>query len=449
MTVLAEPRPDIERARIITGLDRIYKILGMAAASLGGLGSLGSMPDFRTGKNFALTGAAADMEHRARASQTPLVVPDTAAHETLAHDTPSFGDGTPIRFLAILPMGSGARALTQLLILVDRVPRNIGTANRLAMTAIEAFSGKDNDAAGHAAMSRLQHNLELIDKATAGAGMGVWQCHLAGDTLTWGAGVFDIFGLARTAPLRRDRIIAQYSDSSRAEIEEARARATETGTEFGLDAKISRPDGQERWIRLTGSVQRCNGLSLRLFGTKRDITQERTLIDSLRHTAETDAMTGLANRGSLQARLDEPEGIAALLLIDLDGFKAVNDTYGHAIGDTCLREAARRLRACCTETRLVSRLGGDEFAVVLDGGHGHREADALARKIVECMQVPFDHAGMRIELGASVGLAFRFDGSGDELFSQADQALYLAKAAGRRTSRTFKNASFIQRNHSA
>lgn len=422
---------------VLSGLDRIRSLLRVTAAQLKTPAALGSAPYLQSGYDFVLAGAALSFENRARTSRAPLVLADTAAIETLARDQPRFPDGRPIRFLAILPLALDGHSSVHLLTLADSAPRSIGIANRLAKFALELFHPTPSESVDALAAMRLQQKVTTMDSATAAAGMGVWQCQLEGDRLTWSAGVYDIFGLERGSPLRRDRTVAQYGDASRAAMQEARARAIETGTEFRLDAEIFRADGQQRWMRLTANVQSVNGFALRLFGTKQDITDERRLIDHMRHLAETDAMTGLANRARLQARLDSPDGISALLLVDLDGFKAVNDTYGHAMGDKCLAEAARRLRACCADAPLVARLGGDEFAVVLHGDHSRREADLMASRIVDCMRIPFEHAGARVELGASVGLASRTGGSGEELFRQADQALYAAKAGGRRTSRTF------------
>jgi diguanylate cyclase (GGDEF)-like protein len=422
---------------MVSGLARIRSLLGVAAAQLKTPTTFGTVPYLQSGKDFVLSGPALSFESRAWTSRAPLVLADTAMHESLARDQPRFPDGRPIRFLATLPLALGDHSPVHLLTLADIMPRSIGVANRLAAFALESFHPTRRDEVETLVALHLQQNAALLDCATAAAGIGVWQCNLTNNALAWSAGVYDLFGLERGSPVKRDRIVTQYADASRDEMKEARARVIETGTEFKLDAEIVRPDGQQRWMRLTASVQSVNGFALRLFGTKQDITEERRLIDHMRHLAETDAMTGLANRARLKARLDYPEGISALLLVDLDGFKAVNDTYGHAIGDKCLEEAAHRLRACCTGAPLVVRLGGDEFAIILEADHSGREADLLASRIVECMSLPFEHAGMCIALGASVGLAFRTGGSGEELFRQADQALYVAKAEGRRTSRTF------------
>lgn len=420
-------------------LDRIRALLQVEAATLGSSAAGGFVAQIGSGSAFVLSGSVLELERRALASRAPMVMADVRAYETLANDQLRFICGKPIRFLAILPMGMGE--LVNVLILADRAPRSMDMANRLAKIALESLTPPTISTVEVSAALRLQRSIEIMDQATAKASMGVWQCHLAGNALTWSAGVYDIFGLTRGSALSRDRTVEQYADGSRDAMQEARALAIETGTEFQLDAEIFRADGQMRWMRLTASVQSVHGQALRLFGTKQDVTQERRLLDHMRQLAETDAMTGLANRARLQARLDHPEGIGALLLVDLDGFKAVNDTYGHAMGDRCLREVAQRLRTCCADAPLVARLGGDEFAVVLHGDHGRLETERLASNIVECMQAPFEYAGTRVELGASVGLAFRSEGAGDKLFRQADQALYWAKAQGRGTSRTFSEAA--------
>lgn len=126
-------------------------------------------------------------------------------------------------------------------------------------------------------------------------------------------------------------------------------------------------------------------------------------------------------------------------MIDLDGFKAVNDTFGHVVGDECLKEAAARLGAVCQGADLVARVGGDEFAVLL-GPHLDRGAvSGLARGIIEAMAEPLSIRGQSLRLGASVGVAFVETEAMCDLFMKADTALYAAKAAGRNTFRIFKS----------
>ncbi|QDZ13189.1 GGDEF domain-containing protein [Devosia ginsengisoli] len=282
----------------------------------------------------------------------------------------------------------------------------------------------------------------LFDRASATASIGIWQCNLADNSLSWTNGVYDLFEIARDTPITRETTMALYSESSRREMEAARAQAIATCSDFSLDCEIITTTGKRRWMRLTGAVESRDGVAHRIFGMKQDITEEKLLADRTRYLAEFDVMTGLANRGQFQARLaalDEGrKRIGTMLLVDLDGFKQVNDTYGHALGDECLKEAAIRLLESCGGADLVARIGGDEFAVLLDADMSPGDARILAGNIVEAMRRPVTRLDQTLHLGASVGVAhYRAGISAEDLFRQADTALYAAKAAGRDTSRTF------------
>jgi diguanylate cyclase (GGDEF)-like protein len=121
----------------------------------------------------------------------------------------------------------------------------------------------------------------------------------------------------------------------------------------------------------------------------------------------------------------------ALLILDLDGFKEVNDTYGHQVGDLVLKQLAKRLRAKLRDSDTIARLGGDEFAVVLPGDDQPGAAEAAGR-LVKALEPPFNIKGKRLEIGASIGVAV-FPGDGvyaDTLMRKADEAMYKAKRAG-------------------
>ena len=159
----------------------------------------------------------------------------------------------------------------------------------------------------------------------------------------------------------------------------------------------------------------------------------------MRYLAEFDVMTGLANRSRFQARLSqamERRG-GALLLIDLDGFKQVNDNFGHAFGDDCLKDSADRLASACPQAELVARIGGDEFAVLVEADLDESAIEALAGRIVAALDRPVGPPSRSLRLGASVGIAHAGCASSTELFTRADAALYAAKSAGRNTFRTF------------
>ena len=121
------------------------------------------------------------------------------------------------------------------------------------------------------------------------------------------------------------------------------------------------------------------------------------------------------------------------MYIDLDRFKPVNDRHGHSTGDHLLRAVAQRLAGLVRPTDAVARLGGDEFVVLLSGAGTLANAEIVADKVVAAVAAPFDVDGLRLEIGASVGVAFGVEPGGDrrELIRRADAALYRAKASGR------------------
>jgi diguanylate cyclase (GGDEF)-like protein len=180
--------------------------------------------------------------------------------------------------------------------------------------------------------------------------------------------------------------------------------------------------------------------------THQDITDRRIAEAKIAFMARHDSLTRLPNRVSFRdrlekslARLGRGEGIA-ILGLDLDRFKSVNDTLGHHIGDLLLCEIANRLRGCVRESDMVARLSGDEFAIVQTSGAQPAESTALARRIVEAVGEPCNLDGHQVIVGASIGIAIApGDGAAaDRLMKNADMALYRAKADGRATFRFFE-----------
>ncbi len=173
-------------------------------------------------------------------------------------------------------------------------------------------------------------------------------------------------------------------------------------------------------------------------GMAQDITQHRQEEVRLLQLTQRDALTGLLNRAGFEEHLKRSVhdgGIAslALLYIDLDHFKRINDEYGHPMGDQVLQQFAQRLGRLVRPTDAVSRLGGDEFAIVLAGIHEIGNARAVADKVIVAAHTPFDVGALRLTIGASIGVAFGIDPTKGwrELVERADARLYEAKAAGR------------------
>jgi diguanylate cyclase (GGDEF)-like protein len=295
----------------------------------------------------------------------------------------------------------------------------------------------------------LAHSRKIFDRSSAAARIGVWECDLSDESLAWTDVVYDIFDLPRGSTPIREEALACYPEESVRELTKRRSKAIEDRTGFSLDAEIITFKGNRRWIRITATVESVDGVAVRIFGMKQDITEEKILADRNRYLAEFDTLTGLANRSQFQTKLSlfdaasaiKVKPFGALLLIDLDEFKPVNDCFGHAAGDVCLTVVANRIRNICAGAELVARLGGDEFAVLLGPHAQFEEASETARAIVTQLGQPIDHRGQQLRVGASVGIALADNCTSSQLAAMADSALYAAKDAGRGTFRIYKRGA--------
>jgi len=211
-------------------------------------------------------------------------------------------------------------------------------------------------------------------------------------------------------------------------------------------------EGQEYWVDLDiVPVTDASGQCVNYIGIQRDITAKKKALALVEQLAHHDALTGLANRRLLADRLKQTLAACArqslycgLLVIDLDNFKSLNDTFGHVQGDALLVDVAHRLKACVRDVDTVARLGGDEFVVLIqslgiDAAEAASNAETVARKILNRLGQNFDFGDVSYHLTASLGIAL-FNCSSkpmDTLLKQSDLAMYQAKAAGRNTFRFF------------
>jgi diguanylate cyclase (GGDEF)-like protein len=168
----------------------------------------------------------------------------------------------------------------------------------------------------------------------------------------------------------------------------------------------------------------------------RDVSDSRRLQEQLAYQARHDSLTGLPNRRLLNERLTcslaRPSRVA-VLFVDLDRFKTVNDTLGHDAGDELLRQVGARLAGCLRTQDLLARVGGDEFVALLDGVADRHEATAAADRIVAVLRAPFDVLGQQVTIGASVGVCFDTPGATvDDMLGGADAAMYQVKQSGGR-----------------
>jgi diguanylate cyclase (GGDEF)-like protein/PAS domain S-box-containing protein len=207
-------------------------------------------------------------------------------------------------------------------------------------------------------------------------------------------------------------------------------------------------DGSLYWVDTTIAPQLGpDGKPVSYMSIRVDITARKLAESKISHMASHDPLTGLGNRAALNKKLDEAlahlrrhQGTFAILFLDLDGFKNVNDSLGHTAGDDLLKELADRLRSTLSDTDFLARLGGDEFAIIQAGVSNQREAAvSLAVRVLEAVAKPFNLAGHSVSVGTSIGIALVPENgttSGD-LLQKADIALYCVKAEGRNNFRFF------------
>ncbi|RXD07762.1 EAL domain-containing protein [Sphingomonas sp. UV9] len=207
-------------------------------------------------------------------------------------------------------------------------------------------------------------------------------------------------------------------------------------------------DGQDRWWELAASPRFGDlGEFIGFLGVASDITEQRASADRINRMARFDTLTGLPNRLMVNetlvktiAEADRSGGRYAFMMLDLDRFKAVNDTLGHPIGDRLLGRVSERLDQLMGEAYLCGRLGGDEFAVVVRDASDTVAIERLAQRIIESLSLPYEIDAHTLYIGASIGLAIgpRDGRTAEMLVRSADLALYRAKDAGRGVFRTYE-----------
>src|SRR5581483_4942925 len=206
-----------------------------------------------------------------------------------------------------------------------------------------------------------------------------------------------------------------------------------------VEIQLLRKDGTSAWV-LENLMMVGEGSEAKIHATLVDISDRKRAEEQIEFHAYHDVLTGLPNRKLFTDRLGQSlnrarrtQTAVAVMFVDLDHFKTINDTLGHTAGDELLLEMSHRLRQCVRDIDTVARIGGDEFTLVLSDLHRPEDAVAIAQKVLETVQSPLSISGIPIEVTASVGIAlFPVDGADPEsLLRNADSAMYRAKESGR------------------
>jgi diguanylate cyclase (GGDEF)-like protein/PAS domain S-box-containing protein len=306
--------------------------------------------------------------------------------------------------------------------------------------------------------ARAEHEIaqrgERLALAAEGANDGLWQWNLQTKEFYVSGRWRAMIGLpAHAAVGGSDEWLARVHPDDIASLEAALDAHLAGSTQvFQFEHRIRHEDGTYRRFFCRGlAVRGAEGMPARIAGSLTDTTEQAVVQERLRSVGFQDSLTGLFNRTvfveALGRRLDEcrrrgPGSSFAVLYLDLDRFKIVNDSLGHMVGDELLVAVSRRLESCLRQGDSLARLGGDEFAILLAGLFEDGQANAIAGRIQDALGTPFSIAGREVFTSASIGIAFgpaRYSNP-DEIMRDADTAMYHAKSRGKARHEVFDDA---------
>ena len=291
-----------------------------------------------------------------------------------------------------------------------------------------------------AASAALQDSVEKLRLAVEAAELAYWEWEPASGRLHWGADPTGRLATDEQRALSWDEYSQRVHPDDRARYREEARAAWDERRRYASEYRVIGRDGQVAWLSARGKVlMDPSGRPLRMIGVSQDITERKRGEEQARFLAYHDTLTGLPNRRLLDDRLAQALHLAqrrdarlAVMLVDLDEFKLVNDRYGHRAGDAVLREAARRLSACVRKADTLARQGGDEFVVVIPELAPQADGRVVAEKILRAIEAPLEAEGATLRLGASVGISLYPEDArdGEALLRNADAAMYRAKQSG-------------------
>ena len=303
----------------------------------------------------------------------------------------------------------------------------------------------------------LRENEERLNEAQRVAHLGSFEWNIVSDELQWSDEHFRLWGLVPQSVTPTYEIFRQaIHPDDVTEAEKLLQQALDGGRFYNFTYRVCLPDGGERHIHGRGEVLFDDaGTAVRFNGTIQDVSEQKQAEETIHNLAFFDTLTSLPNRYLLKDRLQHTLASCkrnhrhgAILFIDLDHFKELNDTKGHGVGDQLLIEVANRLKTCVRIDDTISRLGGDEFVVVLNDLNGKGDlaagqAEVIAEKIRSAINQPFVLQDQEYFNSPSIGISM-FGGdehSIDELLKRADTAMYQAKKSGRNAIRFFDSAT--------
>ena len=296
----------------------------------------------------------------------------------------------------------------------------------------------------------LREREERYTLALAGAAHMVWDWDLRASRLTLSSRWREILGLSTALSGAPSDWLDRVHPEDAAPLRAALASHFEGRTaSLEHEHRVRHADGDWRWLAVRGAARRdTSGAAIRVAGLMSDVTRHRLVVERMAHDARHDALTGLPNRTlfldllrhSFYRTRRHEDYRFAVLFIDIDRFKTVNDAFGHEAGDQLLQQIARRLESCLREGDTLARHGGDEFTMWLDDVRGAADAIRVADRVHEVMREPFELSGQKVSSSASIGAAVGSSNykQAEDVLRDADVAMYRAKALGKARTSVFQ-----------
>lgn len=386
---------------------------------------------------------------RVFASQPELSWPSLRAEHPIVRDGITIGwvrAAEPLR--PLIPRFLAAVVLCAMLsMLINLVMRTL-SLRPLGDTLARLRQANEGLAESNA---QLRKQAEMLSDAQEIGKIAYWSFNAADRRYAWSPEMYKLLGLSpETFELTPRALREICAGDGGVRSREAHRRALENGTVETVDLKLFRGDGTiGSYSMVCKPLLDAQGARIGLKGTLQDITARAHAEARLQQLAHYDPLTGLPNRGAVHAALqtavaetEDAAGLSALLLIDLDNFKEVNDTMGHAAGDALLIEVVGRIRDVLSSDDFCARLGGDEFAVLVKNMTNEKDIEGAALRILAAVSGEIELEAGAVAVGTSIGIAIvgRDGRTTNDLMRNADLALYQSKSNGRATISFFEPA---------
>ena len=379
-------------------------------------------------------------------SDRPLIVTDASRDERFA-DNPLVTGPPHIRFYAGIPLHADTQRIGTLCV-IDSKPRRLSESD--LRTLMDLTATMEELIRAHRRTHALERKTECLLEARAAiaeksalfeeveriGNLGWWTVEFDSERLTWSDEVYRIHDMEPGGPVDVSGAIDNYVDEDQDLVRRGVRMAFEKRASFCFEARLKGAGGTVKHVRSSGRVLRREGRPPLLVGVLQDISGEHRAHRDLRRAATRDTLTGLFNRRVFDETLRRRIEICAersdcafhVLLFDLDGFKDVNDLFGHLVGDEVLETVAQRIREILPEGCVAARWGGDEFAIITSLGYSAAQAHALGSQIVAAVADPITFTDGTVFIGATCGKAQYVPGlESAELLRRADLSLYHGK----------------------